>query len=133
MAYEMPIFTMTLVAGEDLSAKQFYFMEINTSTGMAEVCDAATDIPVGVLQNKPESGEEATILVLGISKVSSDAALTIGNWIGPSVDGQADAKVLGTDFTEFIGGRVIVASTAAGGLATAVINCTTPHRAVTGN
>lgn len=133
MAWELPVFKISLEAGEDLSGKQFYFVEINTTTGKAEVCDAATDIPIGVLQNKPESGQTAEIMVLGVSKVSSDAALSIGNWIGPSADGQADAKTIGTDVTEFIAGRVLVASAAAGGLATAMISCVKPHNAVTAN
>lgn len=129
MAYEKPVMSITLEAGEDLSAKQYYFVEINTSTGKAEVCDAATDLPIGVLQNSPASGELAEILVLGISKVSADADLGIGDLIGPSADGQADAKVVSTDSTEYVVGRCISDPSGAGSLATCLINCLNPHRA----
>ena len=129
MAWEIPVLCVSFEAGEDLSAKQYYFVEINTTSGKAEVCDAATDLPIGVLQNAPESGEEATVMVMGVSKVSGDADLAIGDLIGTSGDGQADAKTVGTDTTEYVVGRVIGENTAAGGLVTAYINCLNPHRA----
>jgi hypothetical protein len=133
MAWELPVLTLSqFKAAADLSAKQYYFVEI-TAAGTVNVCNAATDQPIGVLQNKPKSGETAEVMVIGVTKVSSDAALSVGTLIGPSADGQADAKVIGTDVTEFVCGRVIEASTAAGGLATAVINCVAPFNAVTAN
>ena len=68
-------------------------------------------------------------MVTGISKVSSDAALSIGNQIGTSADGQADAKTAGSDTTEYVVGVVLEASSGAGALATATVNCLNPHRA----
>ncbi|GIV81829.1 MAG: hypothetical protein KatS3mg051_1183 [Anaerolineae bacterium] len=128
MAWEIPTLTFTLEAAADLSAKQYYFVKVD-SNGKAAVCAATTDKPVGVLQNKPKQGQEAQIMALGITKVSSDAALNEGDLIGTSADGQADAKVPGTDTTEYVVGQVLTATTAAGGLATALINCCNPHRA----
>jgi hypothetical protein len=129
MAVEQPSFCITLEAAEDLSAKQYYFMKLD-SNGRATTCTGATDVPVGVLQNKPNAlGKAAEILVYGMTKVSSDAALTIGDLIGTSADGQADAKTPGIDTTEYVTGQVLIASTAAAGLATALVNCANPHRA----
>lgn len=129
MAYEIPVLVISLKANADLSAKQFYFVELDAS-GDVGVCNGATDKPVGVLLNKPDaSGKTAEVGVLGIFKVSSDAALSIGDLIGTSADGQADAKTPGTDTTEYVVGRVLEATTAASGLATAMINCLNPHRA----
>lgn len=115
-------------ASADLSAKQYYFVKISGANTVT-VCAAATDVPCGVLQNAPASGAAAEVVALGISKVSSDAALSRGNLIGTSGDGQADAKTPGTDTTEYVCGQVLVATGAAGDLATAYINCMNPHRA----
>jgi hypothetical protein len=128
MAYEIPVLVISLKAGEDLSAKQFYHVKLDAS-GDVVAPTGATDVPAGILQNAPTSGQTAEVLVLGVSKVNSDAALSIGAFIGTSADGQADAKTIGTDTTEYVSGRVLEASGAAGGYATAMINCLAPHRA----
>lgn len=122
-------FKITLEAGADLSTKQYYFVKIDSSTGKAVVCAAATDRPVGVLQNNPTSGQAAEITVVGLTKVSSDAGLTIGNLIGTSGDGQADAKTPGTDTTEYVVGTVITSTSNAAEIATVMVNCANPHRA----
>lgn len=128
MAYEIPVLKPGIwTAGEDLRTKQFYFVKLSGQTVIA--CTGATDKPIGVLQNAPNSGEAAEVMSIGITKVSSDAALSVDALIGTSADGQADAKTPGTDTTEYVVGRVIGASGAAAGLATAMINCATPHRA----
>lgn len=129
MAYELPVLKVPgFTASADLSTKQYYFVEIS-GAGTVNVCNAATDKAIGVLQNKPTSGQPAEIMAIGITKVSSDAALSRGDLIGPSADGQADAKVPGTDTTEYIHGIVLVASGGAGQLATAMINCANLSRA----
>ena len=114
-------------ANADLSAAQYKFVEL-AAAGVT-VCNAATDKPIGVLQNKPTSGQVAVVVVTGKTKVQADAALTVGTEIGTSADGQADAKVLGTDTTEFVVGVVTKAASAAGELATALINCIPPNKA----
>lgn len=122
MAYEIPGFSFTLVAAADLSANQFKFVKLDTN-GLAAAIAAATDLPIGVLQNAPISGQEATIVVDGITKLQGDAALTPGLAIGTSADGQADAKTLGTDITEHVVGTVLEGCGAAGNLCTALIRC----------
>jgi hypothetical protein len=119
---------ISLVAGADLSAKQFYFVKLNSS-GQAVVCAAVTDIPVGILQNTPASGSVAEVTVVGVSKVSSDAGLTAGNQIGTSADGQAAAYTAGTDTTKYIVGQMLTTTGAAAVIGTAVINCVAPSRA----
>lgn len=128
MAYEGPQTSMSFEAAADLSAKQFYFVKMATG-GKVDVCSGATDKPIGVLQNKPTSGQSATVCLSGVTKVSSDAALAVGVLIGTSADGQADAKTPGTDTTEYICGQVILASGAAAELASAFINCANIGRA----
>lgn len=127
-ATEFPLLVLNYEAAADLSGKQYYFVK-ESAAGKVTVCAAATDVPIGVLQNAPTSGQQARVMTLGVSKVSSDAALTLGLLIGTSADGQADAKAPGTDTTEYVCGRVTRASGAAGGMAMALINCLNPHRA----
>lgn len=130
MAYEIAnsAVKITLVAGEDLSAKQYYFVKINTS-GQAVLCAAVTDKPIGVLQNDPASGEEAVVTVVGGTKVVGGAALDEGTQIGTVASGKAGAKVAGTDLTHYVVGTTILASGADGEILTAVVNCASPHRA----
>lgn len=100
MAYEQPLFVLAgLKAGADLSGKQFRFVKLDSS-GDAVVCSGATDIPIGVLQNKPTSGQAVEVMAIGISKIEGDADLAIGDMIGTSSDGQAAAYVAGTDTTK---------------------------------
>jgi hypothetical protein len=128
MAYEVAGYALriTLEAGEDLSAKQYRFVKI--SSGKAYACSGATDVPIGVLQNDPASGEEAAIVVIGGSKVVASAGINTGVKIGTDANGKADAKTAGTDTTEYTVGQVILASGADGDILTAVINCAAPAR-----
>jgi hypothetical protein len=130
MAYEIAGYALriTLPAGEDLSAKQYYFVKVNTS-GQAVLCAAATDRPIGVLQNDPASGEEAAIVVVGGTKVVSSASIDEGALIGTNNAGKADGKTPGTDTTEYAVGTVILAAGADNEILTAVVNCANPHRA----
>lgn len=123
MAYEIPGFTFTLEAAADLSAKQFYFVKID-SDGKAAAITADTDIPAGILQNAPTAGQAATIMHSGISKVSADAAIaTPGTVVGPSADGQCVTRTLGSDTTKHAVGQVLVGAGTAGNLASILFNC----------
>jgi hypothetical protein len=60
---------ISLEAAADLSALQYTFVKRDTN-GRAVAVAAATDIPIGILQNKPKAlGQMAEIVVIGISKV----------------------------------------------------------------
>ena len=111
-----------LKAAADLSSKQYYLVEL-TAADTVNVCNGVTDRPIGVLQNAPKSGEPAEVCALGVTKINSDAALSVGDQIGTAADGQAAAYVPGTDTTKYIVGMDIGASGAAAGYATAIINC----------
>lgn len=130
MAYEGPqIMIPGLFAGGDLSAaaNQYKFVKLSAAKTVI-VCTGATDIPIGVLQNRPKSGEAAQVCGFGVTKLQADAAVTAGALIGTSADGQADPKVAGTDTTEYIVGRALDAVSNAAELFTAFINCASPAR-----
>ena len=130
MAVEMPVLVKTFEASGDLSTKQFYFMKQDTTVNRVTTCTATTDIPNGILQNKPDAaGKEAEVMMVGLSKGSADAALTLGDLVGTSADGQVVKKTVGTDTTHYIVGRVLEAATAAADIVTIAVNCLSPTRA----
>jgi hypothetical protein len=96
MAYEIPGFANgTDTASADLSAQQFRFVK-SSGAGTVTVCAAATDLPIGVLQNKPVAGQAANVMITGVSKVVAGAAVAAGVEVGPDATGRAIAAVTGT-------------------------------------
>ena len=78
----------TKEAGEDLSEKQFYIVQMDSSGDM-EVAESATDLLLGVLQDKPESGQAGTYRHKGTSKVVASAAIAIGAYVTTTNAGKA--------------------------------------------
>ena len=130
MAYEFSNYSVkvTLVAAADLSTKQYTFVKLDAN-GAAVSASSATDIPIGVLQNAPISGQEAEVLIVGGTKIVAGAALNEGAQIGTSTAGKAVALVAGTDTTKYVLGTIITESGADNNIVTAVINCANPNRA----
>lgn len=130
MAYEGPktLPLTALTASADLTGKQYYFVKMSGENTVT-VCAAVTDVPIGVLQNAPDNGEIAEVLCVGVTKISGDEDLDAGDIIGSSSDGQAQVVAVGSETTVYIAGQVLQGNGAAGGLATAVINCAAPARA----
>lgn len=92
--YGPHVFDHTFPAGADLRTKQRYFVEL-ANTGKVDVCNAAADVAIGVLQNKPNSNQAANIRILGIAEVISDGsgtAIAIGDQVGPNSSGKAVKK-----------------------------------------
>lgn len=89
MSYQVPGFKPgVLTASADLSAKQWLFVKVS-GAGTVTVCAASTDVPVGVLQNKPTSGQEAEIDMDGITKVVAGAAVSAGAEVMSDANGKA--------------------------------------------
>lgn len=96
------------VAGADLTAGQFKF--VKWSSG-AIVLAAAGNDAIGVLLNKPNTGEVCEIQIGGIVKVQADVALaTIGTKVMSSADGQAAVATS----TNHVLGRTFSTASAAG-------------------
>lgn len=114
-----------LSSGADYSAAdvgQDRFVKMSADLTIV-ICGGATDIPVGVLTNRPKLGEAARVCYSGTVKIQADATLTFGQQIGTSVDGQAAPYAAGTATTNRIVGTVIQGTTNAGERITAIINC----------
>lgn len=94
-------FSISLPANVDLSAKQYTVVELNTS-GKLIAATAITNIPVGILQNKPDAADKPGHIVPvgagGVSKIVLGATLTPGVLVGISAAGKAVADA-STNFT----------------------------------
>jgi hypothetical protein len=97
MAYQQAQTNITLKAGADLSAKQYFFVKIDANGDV--VLAGNGENAIGVLQNAPASGEAANIAVAGVSKViiGDTTSLDSGVVISSDADGKATLGV-STDF-----------------------------------
>ncbi len=90
MAWENRIMDIAFEAAEDLSSDQYRFVVL-ASTGKVRRPDSASEVPLGVLQNAPVSGEAATVRIAGVSKVVANALMAVGTFVSPEYVGAADA------------------------------------------
>ncbi len=81
--------TRSFVAGEDLAAKQFEFVTLE-SDGQVDVADSAGENCIGILLNAPTAGAAATVAISG--KVMAEAGGTIA--AGAAVQADADGNAL---------------------------------------
>ena len=127
MAYEIPGMIVSLIAGADLSAQQYHFVKLSADNTVV-ICAAVTDVPMGILQNKPDAaGKVASVLVWGVSKIRVGAvALTYSLAVGTNATGEAITQAVG-DTTHYNCGRVLEGA-GIGDLCTAMINCQNPLR-----
>ena len=98
----------TLIAGADLSAKQYHFTKISSANdatkgrlvlaGAGELCFALT--------NAPASGDAASVKWGGIAKVICGGAIGAGKAITSDANGQAKEAVLSRVNTSDVGAAV---------------------------
>jgi hypothetical protein len=87
MAFEDDVLDISFIANADLDAYQYHFMKL-AANNTVTVCTGATDKIIGVLQNKPLSGQVARVRVYGISRVyAATSALTYGSLVGTDTSG----------------------------------------------
>lgn len=80
-----------LIAGEDLSSKQYYWVKFGSTAPEVKAAAATTDKAFGVLQNDPEDGEEAEVAIGGLAKVIAGTSVgwTAGGPVGWNSTGKA--------------------------------------------
>jgi len=86
MAYEIPVQSISFVAGQDLRNYQYCAVKIDSSTGKL-VLASAGDNALGILQDKPNLGEACGVMVYGVSKVKVVGGITGGSNVEVGVDG----------------------------------------------
>lgn len=91
---------VTYVAGADLSTKQYYAVELNSS---GQVVVAGAGQFFGVLQNKPASGEAATVRIRGRTKWLTASAMAVGAYVASDAAGKATTATKGKTDTSDAG------------------------------
>lgn len=94
--HELAIADWTAKANADLSAKQFLALEL-TAADTVDGANAATDFVIGILQNKPKSGEAAQVRSWGISRAVASATIAVGDRVGTAATGKLVAKTVAAD------------------------------------
>ena len=94
MAFQENQLTITLEAAADLSAKQYYFVAVDTDGKAAVTGDDGN--PIGVLQNKPTAGQAATICVYGVTKLYIGTESGLGAGYNVGCDSNSAGKVSDT-------------------------------------
>ena len=107
--HEVPGFKLgTLLAGADLSAKQFYAVKLDSNSKL--VLSGAGESIAGVLQGKPAADESAEVMVDGVTKAVAGAAFAAGVKLTPDANGKLITATIG----DFICGHAIGTSSADG-------------------
>lgn len=88
MAYESNLNCVSLEAGQDLSAKQYYFVTV-ASDGQVDPTGDGLEAD-GVLQDTPSAaGQAAQVAISGITKVACGGTVTKGGDVGSDSAGKA--------------------------------------------
>lgn len=112
MATQESLTTVTLIAGADLSAKQYLFVEL-ANDGQIDPVGSAGGDAVGVLQNDPDAaGKAATVAISGISKVVCGGTVTVGDKVqsdnaGKALTAASGDHVLGRALATGASGEII--------------------------
>jgi hypothetical protein len=97
----------SFVASGDLSGLQFHIVELVA----AHTVDAALiRTGFGILQNKPQAGEHATVAVEGVSKCNAGAAVSVGDLITSAGSGWGTTVLSGIAGDKQVLGRALTAA-----------------------
>jgi Ca2+-binding RTX toxin-like protein len=86
MAVEEIVYSTSVIAGSDLSAKQFYCVKLNASGQI--VLSGAGENALGILQDKPASGQVGAVCCLGKSMAMLGSEAVAGQNLTPDSVGR---------------------------------------------
>jgi hypothetical protein len=115
-------------AGANLSAKQYYFVKLDSTQNQMVLAAAATDKILGVLQDAPTSGDYGRVTLLngqGTTLVTAAAAISLGAFVTSDSAGKAVAT---TTAGNLVCGVALEAATADGNLIEIML-CNFHHKA----
>lgn len=113
MAIQLPVLEMSFIAEDDFSNYQYRFVCLSTTEGYVKLADSTSEQVIGVLQNAPDEGETANVIMLGVTKVVASEALNPNDivdcqYVSGADTGKAISYVTGGDKL----GIVIIAASA---------------------
>ncbi len=83
-------------AEADLRTKQFTFVKIGTNANEVNACDTQGEVTIGILMNKPNTGEAAEVALPGGSaKLVLDTTLGIPDLVMTGTDGKGEVATAG--------------------------------------
>jgi Uncharacterized conserved protein (DUF2190) len=94
---------LSFTAAVDLNSYQYYFVNAGSVAGEVIYASTTGASCLGVLQNDPKAGEEATVRVLGVTKVKAGNAIAYGAVVTTASDAQANTFVVATACTHAVG------------------------------
>jgi hypothetical protein len=89
MATYREALVVSFVAGADL--QNYPFAPVRLDTTGRVVLAGANERAIGILQNKPNAGEAASVMLYGISKAVAAGAITIGSPVVAAANGRVSA------------------------------------------
>jgi len=111
----------TYTAGVTFAAKQFYLCVLDSTVDQVILATADSDIPFGVVLNKPASGEQASVKSLnhsGSQTMIATDAISIGDYVVADLVSGTPGKIRTmtglSSVTVYIVGRALEAATADG-------------------
>jgi hypothetical protein len=81
-------------AENDLSSCQYCIVELS-GANLVDIADATTDVKFGVLQNKPQALEAATVSISGITKCRAGATISAADEVTSTASGNATGVTSG--------------------------------------
>lgn len=119
-----------ILAGVDLTQNQFTAVKHHGTATVDRVIAiaAATDLPLGVLQNAPAQGEESEVVLTGIAKLKAGGTIARDDLLTIAADGRFVKATPGTDTTKYVVGRALE-SAVANQIFSGAVNFSTPYLA----
>ncbi|MFA4971871.1 MAG: hypothetical protein WC683_04610 [bacterium] len=127
MASEQPLFEITCIAGADLRLNQYHAVKLSGNHTVVLCGDG--EKPVGILQNKPNTGEWANVMVEGKSKaVLGEDLLAGASWASDT-----NGHLVTPGATDWVGGQLLdggalSATPTNAELVTVLVGCNNPWR-----
>ncbi len=99
MSQAVAVLDVTFKAGADLSTSQYAAVKLGTGANEV-VLAGANEESIGVLQNKPTSGQAAQVRMHGTSKMKASGAISKGAAVAAAASGKIAAAGDGHTHTE---------------------------------
>ncbi len=103
------IWTESFKSGDNFNttpSKQYYGCKFEADRQIA-LTSADTDVPAGLILNKPEDGETAEVLIIGRAPGVVEEAITAGQLVRIASGGKVALFVPTTDTTEYCVGQCV--------------------------
>jgi hypothetical protein len=93
--YMETVMCKTYTAGVDLTGHQYRFVYLSAENTVTFT--GAGEAPIGILQNAPDSGEDANVMIMGMSLLTMSAAVLVMAKVGSAAAGKGVTMAADTD------------------------------------